>query len=72
MTIFIHVHASEVLIPLHNAILISIHFDIIETLLILVLSLADEEYELNERNEIVASIANITITTISSTRVKAE
>ena len=36
------------------------------------LSLADEDWLEKERNAIVANIASITITTISSTRVKAE
>jgi hypothetical protein len=38
----------------------------------LVESLADDDCEENERNAIVARIARMTITTISSTRVKAE
>jgi hypothetical protein len=38
----------------------------------LVESLAEADCELNDRNAIVASIANITITTISSTNVNPE
>jgi hypothetical protein len=46
------------------------HFEMFDTSAILVESLALEDCELKLRNAIVARMARITITTISSTRVK--
>jgi hypothetical protein len=48
------------------------HFEIFDTSAILLESLADDDWEEKERNAIVARIARITITTISSTRVNPE
>ena len=69
ITRFIQVADSLIISGLPEARVVSIHFAIITAFDILLLSLAEEEYDLNDMNAMVPSIAKITITTMSSTSV---